>query len=225
MRKTKVSAEEKLNTVLAILDGAESLSQAALRLSVHFSTIQGWIGNFKGNGSEAFVQTGNKYYSRRTKVQAVLAYLNGEGSLLNICERFNIKSTKQLQQWIKKYNSHEELNASGSGGSLIMTKGRKTTFDERVEIVQYCIAHDHNYSETAEKYHISYHQARNYTVKYEAGGVEALQDKRGKRKPENELTEVEKLRAELKLERTLREQAEMEASFLKKLAEIERRWK
>ena len=27
-----------------------------------------------------------------------------------------------------------------------MTKGRKTTFEERVEIVQYCIKHSHNYS-------------------------------------------------------------------------------
>lgn len=29
-----------------------------------------------------------------------------------------------------------------------MTKGRKTTFNERIEIVQYCIAHEHNYAET-----------------------------------------------------------------------------
>lgn len=34
-----------------------------------------------------------------------------------------------------------------------MTKGRKTTFEEQVEIVRYCIAHDHNYAETAENYH------------------------------------------------------------------------
>ena len=31
------------------------------------------------------------------------------------------------------------------------------------------------------KYEISYQQARNYTVKYEDGGVDALQDRRGKR--------------------------------------------
>ena len=63
-----------------------------------------------------------------------------------------------------------------------MTKGRKTTFEERIEIVQYCIAHNHNYAETAEKYQVSYQQARSYTVKYEAGGVDALKDNRGKRK-------------------------------------------
>ena len=32
-----------------------------------------------------------------------------------------------------------------------MTKGRKATFDERVEIVQYCIAHDPNYAKTSSK--------------------------------------------------------------------------
>ena len=50
-----------------------------------------------------------------------------------------------------------------------------------------------------------------------------MQDNRGKRKPEDEMTELEKLRAENKILRAQKERAEMEASFLKKLAEIERR--
>ena len=104
-----------------------------------------------------------------------------------------------------------------------MTKGRKTTFDERVEIVQYCIAHDHNYIETATKFGVSYQQARSYTVKYETGGVNALQDRRGRSKPEEEMSELEKLRAENRILRAEKKRAEMEASFLKKLDEIERR--
>ena len=48
-----------------------------------------------------------------------------------------------------KYNSHDKE----TGGRAIMTKGRKTTFEERVEIVQYCIKHSHNYSETAKISH------------------------------------------------------------------------
>lgn len=104
-----------------------------------------------------------------------------------------------------------------------MTKGRKTTFEERIEIVQYCIAHNHNYAETAEKYQVSYQQARSYTVKYEAGGIDALKDNRGKRKNPDELSELERLRAEVKLLKAQKERAEMEVSFLKKLEEIERR--
>ena len=223
MHRTKVCAEEKLHTVLDILAGKESVSHAVARLSVNKSSVQGWITSYKGNGVDAFMHTQNKPYSIECKIQAVTAYLNKEGSLSAICEKFGLRSNKQLRNWIKKYNGHEELKASGTGGTSIMTKGKKTTFDERVEIAAYCISHEHNYAETAEKYQVSYQQARSYTVKYEAGGLDALKDNRGKKKANDSLTEVEQLRAELKLEKAKREKAEMEAAFLKKLAEVERR--
>ena len=79
------------------------------------------------------------------------------------------------------------------------------------------------YAETSAKYNVSYQQARNYTVKYEAGGIEALRDRRGRTKPLDEMSELEKLRAENRILRAEKERAEMEASFLKKLDEIERR--
>ena len=99
---------------------------------------------------------GNKKYSKELKQQAVLDYLAGCGSQDDICKKYGIRSKGKLQTWIKKYNGHEELKSSGTGGSIVMTKGRKTTFEERVEIVQYCIAHDRNYAQTAEQYQVSY---------------------------------------------------------------------
>lgn len=80
-----------------------------------------------------------------------------------------------------------------------MTTGRTTTFDERIEIVEYCISTNRNYAETAEKFQISYQQARNYTIKYEQHGIDGLHDGRGHRKPVEEMTELEKLRIEVKL--------------------------
>ena len=188
------------------------------------ASFQMWIKNYRSMGTDAFTRSRNKHYSKELKEQAVIDYLSGVGSLQDICEKYKISSTSQLRKWIKRYNGHEELKASGTGGTIIMTKGRKTTFDERVEIVQYCIAHDHNYAETAERYKVSYQQARSYTVKYEEGGVEALRDRRGRSKPQEEMSELEKLRAENKILRAEKERAEMEASFLKKLDAIERRW-
>ncbi len=223
MSKRKISVEDKIYAVNLYREGKESQTRIASLFNVSLASVQQWIRNYESMGVDAFTMKGNKKYSKELKLQAVLDYLSGQGSQDDICKKYGIRSKAKLQIWIKKYNGHEELKSSGTGGSIIMTKGRKTTFEERIEIVQFCIAHNHNYAETAEKYHVSYQQARNYTVKYEAGGVDALQDNRGKRKSEDLLTEVERLQAELKLEKAKRIKAEMEASFLKKLDEIERR--
>ena len=222
MSKYKIGSEEKLYTVHQILDGNESKRSAANRLGVDFASILQWISIYKSDGEGAFHQKAKKRYSKELKEKAVLDYLNGEGSQREICQKYGIRSKSKLQNWIKKYNGHEELKPFGTGGIVIMTKGRKTSFDERVEIVQYCIAHDRNYAEAAEKYKVSYQQARNYTIKYEAGGVEALKDRRGRSKSPEEMSELEKLRSENKILRAEKERVEMEVSFLKKLDAIER---
>ena len=174
-------------------------------------------------GEDAFLMKHYKRYSKELKLQAVQEYLAGYGSQGDICKKYGIRSKSKLQKWIKQYNGYEVFKSYGTGGSQIMTKGRKTKFEERVEIVQYCIAHDRNYAETAKQYQVSYQQARSYTVKYDAGGVEVLRDNRGKRKNHDEMSELEKLRAEVKILRAEKQRAEMEVSFLKKLEEIERR--
>lgn len=39
-----------------------------------------------------------------------------------------------------------------------MARGRKTSYEERVEIVTYCMGHGMDYAKTAEKYQVSYQQ-------------------------------------------------------------------
>ena len=222
-RKVRISPDQQINVVRAYLEGDESLHAIAKRYGIAPTSLRRWICKYDSMGVTAFYRTGNKHYTETEKEQAVVDYLSGRGSLNEICRKYKIPSDSQLRQWIKKYNGHEELKASRMGDTDIMTKGRKTAFNERVEIAAYCISHDHNYTETSEKFKVSYQQARNYTVKYENGGINALQDNRGKRKSENSLSEIEKLQAELKMEKAKRKKAEMETSFLKKLDEIERR--
>lgn len=223
MSKNKIDSTEKILTVQNILQGKESTCHAAERLNVNEASIRRWIMKYRSEGADAFFFHKNNCYSAEFKMQAVLDYLDGNGSLMDICQKYKIRSTRQLRVWIKKYNCHEELKQSGTGGSIIMTKGRKTTLSERIEIVQYCIENDHNYAKTSEKFQISYQQARNYTIKFETGGIDALQDRRGKHKSIDEMSELERLRAENKLLRAQKMRAEMEVSFLKKLEEIERR--
>lgn len=221
---SKITPEDKIYYCQQYMEGRMTQSQIARITGLTKASIYMWIKQYESMGADAFLHNGNKHYSKELKIQAVEDFLSGKDSQYEICKKYGIKSTTQLRKWILMYNSHEKIKSSGTGGIPIMTKGRKTTFEERVQIVQYCISHDHNYAETAEKYQISYQQARSYTIKYETNGIEGLRDKRGRRKPEAEMTELEKLRAENKILRAEKERAEMEISFLKKLEEIERRW-
>ena len=106
-----------------------------------------------------------------------------------------------------------------------MTKGRNTTYEERVEIVSYCIEHGNDYTAAIEKYGVSYQQIYSWVKKYNDKGVEGLVDKRGKRKPESEMTEVEKLKAENRLLEARNRRLETECAVLKKLKELERGWR
>ena len=104
-----------------------------------------------------------------------------------------------------------------------MTKGRKTTLDERIEIVSFCLAKGKDYSLTMEKFNVSYQQIYSWVRKYEEHGVDGLMDRRGKRKPLEAMSEVERLQAENKMLKAEIERKEMENAILKKLQEIERR--
>ena len=222
--KHKYSFEEKEKIVVEYQSGVHGFRELCRINGMAQQALKDWIRIYETFGMEG-LRTGSfaSHYSKEQKEEAVQDYLSHRLTTKEILKKYKIRSATQLRRWIKKYNGHEELKSSGRGGSIIMTKGRKTTFDERVEIVQYCIAHDHNYTETAAEYSVSYQQARSYTVKYEIGGIDALQDRRGRTKPMEEMSELEKLRAENRILRAEKERAEMEASFLKKLDAIERR--
>ncbi len=101
-----------------------------------------------------------------------------------------------------------------------MTKGRKTTQEERAEIVAFCIEHGKDYELTIKAYNVSYQQIYAWVKKYETNGIEGLVDNRGRTKPKSEMTSEEKLRAANKTLETKIKELEMENMFLKKLREL-----
>ena len=223
-RQFKVSWGERLDAVERYLRNECSIRDLSKQLKVARTAISRWIVRYQAFGSEGLQDsTRNQSYSSTLKEAAVLDYLSGNYSQLELCGKYGMKSTIQLRNWIAKYNGHEKLKSSGTGGIPIMTQVRKTGFEERVEIVKYCIEQQNNYVETARKYKVSYQQVYSWTTKFETQGVEALQDKRGKRKPLEKMSELEKLKAENKLLEAKSKRQQMEIDFLKKLEEIERR--
>lgn len=223
MPRNKILKENKLDAVIKILDGKSSISSMAKKLQVSYTAVESWIRIYQSIGVNAFDNTKNQTYSVELKLQAVTEYLSGKGSLDTICKKFKIKSKSQLRRWISKYNNHEKLKSYSGGTGKIMEKGRKTTFEERTDIVKDYIESGTSYEEIAEKYGISYQQIYQWVRKYQEHGIDSLQDRRGKRKALENMTEIDRLRAELKMEQAKVKHLELENRVLKKLKEIERR--
>ena len=225
MGRRGISYDKKLEAVERYKRGEGSQDSIAHEYGVKKASFRQWLANYEAMGPSGLVAVHtNSKYSMELKDAAVKAYLWGEGSQEKTCKKYNIRSKKQLRDWITLYNGHKELRATGGQGrGIYMTKGRLTTLDERIEIVSYCIAKGKDYSAAIVKYGVSYQQIYSWVGKYEALGVEGLIDKRGKRKLLDEMTEVERLRAENKMLRAENEQKEMEIAVLKKVREIERR--
>ena len=103
-----------------------------------------------------------------------------------------------------------------------MRKARSTTSEERLAIVQDCLANDKNYGAMAMKYQCSYQQVRNWVKRYEKMGSAGLEDRRGRRTgtlPSR--TPEEEMRDKIaELERRNRD-LQMENDLIKKVKELE----
>lgn len=223
MYKKRLSPEEKIHFIEKYKRGEGSYASIAADAGVNRRSFRQWVRNYDACGPDVFFKRHHQRYSVEFKETAIHDYLSGVDSQDAICRKYGLRSRRQLQDWIMKYNSHEELKPSGTGGSTIVTKGRKTTFDERVSIVEDCIANSRDYALAAEKFDVSYQQVYTWVRKYDQKGIEGLKDGRGRRKPESEMNELERLRYENRMQKAQLLQKQMEIDFLKKLEELERR--
>lgn len=225
MHKCKLTNQERIAAVKEYLDGQGSYQTIARKYGITGSALRENVNVYLNQGEHALYTTSKKtYYPPELKHQAVEAYLSGEGSQQDICNRFHIRSRTQLRDWIKLYNGHNEFRPyNGHRSDIYMTKGRTTTLEERIEIVGFCIEHGKDYSLTIQRYGVSYNQIYSWVRKYEGKGIRGLVDRRGKAKPEAEMTEVERLKAENRILKAKLRSIQLEEDLRKKLAEIERR--
>ena len=220
---SKFSKEEKMNAVKRRLEGKESYASIAGSIGAGETTIKTWVLNYEAMGEDAFIRSSNRHYTLEEKNEAVRFCLEGKGSLSATCKKFKIPSAGTLRRWIKVYNDCE-LKASPAGGKrTVMIKGRKTTLEERIAIVENHIKSGSTYDETAQKYNVSYQQIYQWHHKYMDKGVDGLKDGRGRTRTEEEMSELEKLKAENRLLKAELENRKLENLFLKKVKEIERR--
>lgn len=224
-RKSKFTIEDKIQACEQYLNGEGSYATIATHYGADPSTIKDWVKRYQEFGSIAFLEKEhNRSYSKELKQEVIDAYFNGEASLKSLAVKYGIGSHLSIIKWIAKYNNSEELTDYDPKPEVYMAeKRRKTTVEERVEIVNYCLEHNKDYKGTASLYDVSYAQVYQWVGKFLESGEEGLADNRGRRKQEEDLDETEKLRRKVKLLEMQLKEVERENVLLKKVKEIERR--
>ena len=222
-RRNKITDEERMSAVQEYINGEGSYRSIARKYGISYERFRQLVIRAQAEGIESIkISQTNKKYPAEIKIAAVKEYLEGKGSQVEICKKYRITNNSILIQWIKCYNNGKDFKErTRSERGITMNKGRKTTQEERVEIVAFCIEHGKDYGLAMEKYGVSYQQIYSWVRKYEAKGVEGLTDRRGKAKPEDALTEADRLRMENKILQAKIKDQEMEIKLLKKLKELE----
>ena len=222
-RKERFTPQEKEQACIDYIEGNRSRSEICSELHISTRTIQDWAAIYKKYGVAGFAKkTKNRSYSKQFKIEIVEKYIRGEASSIELGNQYDISSSL-LRRWIQMYNANIELKDYNPKREVYMAKARrKTTIDERKEIVNYCIEHNRNYKETASLYDVSYSQVYSWVKKYDSDGEEGLVDKRGHHKLDDEVDELERLRREnVRLKRQL-EEKDMTVELLKKVKEFGR---
>ena len=223
MSREKFTIQQKVEIVNQYLSGEGSYQTLSKAHGVSDTTLKSWVRRYQEHGENAFVKRcGNNSYGAAFKEMCVQAVISGEGSFNDIVAKYNISSRSVLRRWIMKYNANIELKDYKPEREIYMAEARrKTTLEERKEIVDYCISHDNNYKGAASKYSVSYSQVYSWVKKYRENGEEGLEDKRGHHKSDDALDELERLRRENKRLKQQLEERDMLCELLKKVRELE----
>ena len=225
MSKSPYTIELREKIAKEYLAGDASSVELANKYNIPSAkTIRVWAQKYKEQGISAFVkEQGNAHYSSEFKMMCVELCISGKMSVDEVVAKHKISAQQILRNWISLYNANRELKDYCPKREVYMAEARrKTTIEERKEIVDYCINHNRDYKGTASIYDVSYSQVYSWVKKYDAQGEVGLTDKRGHHKTDEEVDELERLRREnIRLKRQLQEK-DMLAELLKKVQEFER---
>ena len=218
-KRIKFTKEEKIAIAKRYLEGGIGCTSLAREVGCHENSVLKWSYTYKEFGEDGFRDTAkHRSYTKQFKATAVKYYLE-HGSQYLTAAKYGI-SSRLLEHWIKAYKDGT-LKDRIPMSEVYHMKGRRTTFEERKEIVHYCLSHDKNYKETAKIYSLPYSRVFNMVKKYEQEGEEGIMDAKT-RNELHPLTEVERLqrenerlKKELELEKLKRELIQKKISLEK----------
>ena len=218
-KRSKFTKEEKIAIAKRYLNGGIGCTSLAREVGCHEKQILRWVYAYKERGEAAFRDsTRQRSHSLDFQKEAVEYYFQ-HGSRDQTAAKYCISSSV-LHRWINSYKDGT-LKDRIPMPEVYHMKGRRTTFEERKEIVHYCLVHDKNYKETAKTYSLPYSRVFSMVKKYEQEGEEGIMDAKTKKslKPLTEVErlqkENERLKKELELEKLKRELVQKKISLEK----------
>lgn len=137
MSKKSFSTDIKVLAVQYLEEGRHTFEEICTMYSVNVNTLQVWRALYKYGGVQSLMRPNkNRVYPEELKRNTVEDYLSGNYSKFNLIAKYGISSVSVFKNWLKFYTSHSELQDSDKAMNKPMTKGRKTTVEERIEIVK-----------------------------------------------------------------------------------------
>jgi transposase len=106
----KYSPELKLEATRAYCEGKGSMDDICQKFGIRAkNTLRNWIAQYTVEGNLAFFPNRKKgRYDPEVKLQAVKAYIGGEGSLKEISKRFGLRDSSVLRRWLAQYENEGE---------------------------------------------------------------------------------------------------------------------
>jgi transposase-like protein len=226
-RKAKYNKNLKIEIIKRYLKGESAVALAIeYNMSINMKDeIRKWAHKYEALGEAAFDESiTNKSYSKELKIKVIKEYLSGRSSFEGLANKYNISSHEIVRGWVIKYNNGIEITDYNPKGDVYTMKSRKTSLEERLEIVKYVLDNNKDYKGAADLYGVPYTNVYNWVKKYLGYGEIGLRDSRGRpssNTPKKVLTveeqqalEIESLKAKIK-------RLELHNELLKKKMEIE----
>lgn len=164
----------------------------------------------------------NSKHTAQELERYIRLYLEEGTPIRQSARKYNIPSADPVRNWIIKYTKGGNIRSYSPKPEVYTMKGRKTTQEEKIQIVKDYLAHNSSYNEADEKHPVSYHNVYSWVQKYKEHGPDGLVDGRGRGKLDIIQTEEERIRAENAALKARNEYLETENAALKKLEEVER---
>ncbi|SDZ69293.1 Transposase and inactivated derivatives [Evansella caseinilytica] len=146
MPNSKFSEAFKHEVLLAYEKRECTIKAFCSKFQITKDSLREWLKQFEKYGSDGLQQSTTwKPYSKALKEAAVKDFLSGDYSAYEIVSKYDISSRTVLQGWVNAYNSYRGLKDTSKERTSSMTKGRKTTWDERIQIVLDCLGDRKDY--------------------------------------------------------------------------------